>query len=114
MVRHAYTVARQVYEQELTVTAGRELLANNYHWDFGSAGDYIHNFGHLLRGEQYTRTMNRIATQYFLEQILIDYGQEALRAALNAVEAHIEYYAAYRNLNSIREIHDRFMGNIDR
>jgi 5-methylcytosine-specific restriction protein A len=114
MVKQSYEIAKQVFKQEITLTTGREILANQHHWDYGSAGDYINNFGHLMRGERYTRTMNGFGTYYFLSHILADYGQDALKTALTAVSAHIEYYNSlnHGNLNNIRQIHDQFVDTL--
>jgi hypothetical protein len=59
----------------------------------GSAQDYITVLLAMLDGEEYHRTMNAFATEYYLENIGIDYGRARQITAAKAVKAHTEYYA---------------------
>jgi hypothetical protein len=60
----------------------------------GSAGDYISAFYAMMNGERYTRTLNEYSTRYFLKAIYEDYGELALKKAIDACRKHAIYYAA--------------------
>ena len=57
-----------------------------------SAVDYIYNYGNLIEGKIFTRTMNVISTKYYLDQILKTKGIFALKKALQSLSLHIDYY----------------------
>ncbi len=72
---------------------------------------YIKTFRAIRQGKCYTRTINRIATRYFLEQILADYGIDGLKIALESVWSHIEYFEQFlegREMKPTREIYYEF------
>jgi 5-methylcytosine-specific restriction protein A len=54
--------------------------------------------------------MNGDATKYYLQNILNDFGYEALQTALVSVDLHIKYYESLKHgqLNNIREIYSTF------
>jgi len=69
-----------------------------------------------MTGQKYTRTNNSEATDYFLTNILKDYGSEKLGKAVTAVKEHVEYYEGIRkvNLDGIRKIiqkHEQFLNS---
>lgn len=45
-----------------------------------------------MNGEVYKRTNNKEATDYFLSQILTDYGVEQLKNAIKAANEYVKYY----------------------
>ncbi|RTZ48245.1 HNH endonuclease [Candidimonas sp. SYP-B2681] len=57
-----------------------------------SASDYIEIFKRMLTGERTTRTMNALATDYYLTHIRADFGDTAAQSAINSVRQHINYY----------------------
>ena len=50
-------------------------------------------FNKMLNGENLTRTLKVDLFEYFLSQILIDYGPIKLESALSSLRLHIEYVA---------------------
>ncbi len=77
----------------------------------GTIKSYIASFKSMMRGERYTRTINIVATRYFLEQILLDYKKEGLQNAIKALDAHIIYFEAFKDgskLRTIRALRDEF------
>src|SRR5260370_15961601 len=91
-MKAAYQVAKRVHEGSLSRAAGIVELHKRYALNRGSAGDTISNIGYMLEGERYERTNNAFATEHFLEMIHRDYGLDALKRAISAVEKHLEYY----------------------
>jgi 5-methylcytosine-specific restriction protein A len=95
-IKAAYDVAKRVHAGEISTAAGSGELGRDYGMNQSSAADYINNVRCLLRGERYTRTNNRFATDYFLQMIHRDLGLEALDRAVGAVEKHVAYYESLR------------------
>jgi 5-methylcytosine-specific restriction protein A len=90
-VQTAYSLAKEVYRGARTETqAVSELQAVGM--NRSSATDYIRNFKQMMLGENYQRTLNTSATEYYLEHILRDFGAAAAVRALTAVRKHTEYY----------------------
>jgi 5-methylcytosine-specific restriction enzyme A len=88
----AYQLSREVSDGKLTDLQAAQKLQNSYGMNFSSAWGYLRKRGQMLRGEQYTRTMNIAATRYYLENIYSDEGEQGLTSALTAVRAHAAYY----------------------
>lgn len=93
MTAVAYEIAKKVYEGQLGRTEGREEIVRQTGMASGSASDYISDLLYMLEGESYARTLNEYATRYFLEHIRIDYGENALKSALESCKKHASYYA---------------------
>lgn len=87
----AYRVARAVYEGVIAEAAGAAEL-ETIGMNRSSATDYIRNFKQMMVGRQYHRTLNTYSTEYYLDQILAEFGAETATKALAAVRSHLEYY----------------------
>ena len=114
IVKEIYPLAKDVYEERIKLDDALDELEKIMYR--GSALMYVNIFKAMRRGESYTRTMNTYATRYFLEQILKDYQQEGLELALNALNAHIEYFEGFignGKLKRVREIRDEFTAKLD-
>lgn len=92
MVHCSYETAKKVESGLLSRMDGRIKIANESGMDVGSAGDYITAFLAMRNGECYKRTINLYATEYYLEQIGLDFGRDAQRKAAKAVVEHVQYY----------------------
>jgi predicted restriction endonuclease len=95
-IKAAYPVAKRVYAGEISRAAGTRELVRDHGLNSSSAADTISNVRYLLRGERYARTMNKFATDYFLQMIHRDFGSEVLDTAVGAVEKHVAYYESLR------------------
>jgi 5-methylcytosine-specific restriction protein A len=76
----------------------------------GSAKYYLDAYWAMRKGALFKRTINLIAIRYYLEQIFRDFGDIALKNAIDSVMAHIEYYklSSGQDLLSLRKICDEF------
>jgi predicted restriction endonuclease len=92
LTHEAYSIAKQVFEQEISFKEGRALLVRDNRMNANSASDFINNFRHMVNGERFTRTDNAYSTDYFLENIRKDYGLNTLAKALDALRQHFDYY----------------------
>ncbi len=93
MTANAYEVAKKVYKGAISRSEGVEEIVRMSGMNAGSAGDYIQGFLAMISGERYTRTFNEDATKYYLDHIRKDYGEDALKKAINSCRLHAEYYA---------------------
>ena len=109
MTQTAYQAAKDVYHGRISKNDALDILENEHGMNRGSASDYIVNFKKMMDGNKYTRTNNAEATDYFLTQILSDYGLAKLRNAIKAANEHVDYYEGLGrgNLNGIRAIISR-------
>ncbi len=109
MTQTAYQAAKDVYHGRISKNDALDILENEHGMNRGSASDYIVNFKKMMDGNKYTRTNNAEATDYFLTQILSDYGLAKLRNAIKAANEHVNYYEGLGrgNLNGIRAIISR-------
>ena len=62
-----------------------------------SSVDYLYNYSNMINGKLFTRTMNVISTQYYLDKILENNGIESLKRALTSLSLHIDYYESVSN-----------------
>ncbi|MBY4677442.1 HNH endonuclease [Marinobacterium arenosum] len=106
MTRSAYAAAKDVYERITKLGDALDHLESDFGMNRGTANDYIYGFNKMMSGERYKRTFNSEATDYYFNNIYMDYGLCALRNALQAATAHVEYYEGLGrgNLNSIRSL----------
>jgi 5-methylcytosine-specific restriction protein A len=110
MTREAYAYSKKVYQENIERNDALDHLENNFGMNRNSAADYLYNFQCMMTGKKYSRTNNAYATDYFLKNILADYGSGKLKSALLAVEKHLVYYENKRNttLYGIRRVYDRY------
>jgi len=109
MTEAAYKLSADVYHGRIRRKQAINQLKIKYEMNSGSASDYIVNFKKMMEGQKYTRTNNAQATEYFLTNILKDYGFEKLEKAIDAANKHVDYYEGLDggNLNGIRNIIQR-------
>lgn len=110
VVKQIYPLARDVYKGKSGMRAAQDKLVRDAGMNPGSAWDYLGVFQRMMKGEGYTRTINKDAVRHFLKMILADFGQEALRLALSSVKQHTEYYRSlgYGGLPGIENLHREF------
>lgn len=109
MVKEAYAQAARVYaHSELREDALLKLC--DMGMNRASASFMINAYIAMRKGEVYKKTINLFATKYYLENIQKENGQDALRLALRALQAHIKYYEFHRGekLSSFQNLHDSF------
>ncbi len=115
MTKEGYLYAKKVYEGLVNRKSAVDHL-QSCGMNPGSASDYMQNFKCMIEGKRYTRTNNAFATDYFLKNILTDYGTERLRDALSAVDLHIAYYKQVRGttLQGIRDVYEKYLSYLER
>lgn len=111
MIETVYSVYKDVFSGAITYSRGKELVAQQSGMDIGSAGNYFQSLRAMFKGDVYTRSINKMATQYFLEHIESDYGVDALRLAVESVQKHTEYFASHNkgSLSGIEKLANEFL-----
>ncbi len=114
MTEIAYSYSKKVYGGIIERDKAVSYLEKNHNMNRNSAADYINNFKCMVNGNKYTRTNNAYATEYFLKNILLDYGLDKLGNALSAVKQHIDYYEELRgvNLHKIRRVYEKYSAEL--
>ena len=109
MIAEVYETAKSVYEGTSKRKDAIEFLTNRTGINTSSAGYYINGFRKMMDGQRYTGTMNEEGTDYFLTRILSDYGETKLHNAINAANAHLDYYSdkGKGTLNGLQAIVNR-------
>jgi len=101
-----YKVAKAVNLKELEFNNGINKLVIDLDINPTYASIFIANLNCLLRGKVFKRTMITLAFDYYLSQIVLDYGLSGLKQSLNALQAHINYLENHTNSRkkSLREV----------
>jgi 5-methylcytosine-specific restriction protein A len=110
IIPDVYQISKKVYNKELTLTEGSDILSNKHNMNVNSARDYIHNYRGLMEGKKFKRTLNAYSMEYLIREIGNDYGAIQLEKAISALKQHIEYYEGNHNgsLNKLRAIAKKY------
>ncbi|GIO34661.1 MULTISPECIES: hypothetical protein [Paenibacillus] len=93
MSKGAYEIAKKVYSNQMTRTAGSVEINRVTGMNQSSAHAFITIFLAMMNSEVYKRAFNNQTNKFLLQSIRQDFGEEAWRNALNAVQMHIDYYS---------------------
>ena len=69
------------------------LTENQFTWNDASLTDYINDLIYMIKGQQFARTINRFAEEYFIENICKDFANNICENAKESLRLHKEYYA---------------------
>jgi 5-methylcytosine-specific restriction protein A len=113
-IEAACHIASQVYAKKLTTTEGANLLANQYSLNITSARDFIYDYKQMMYGRVFHRAMSASAMEYFLSEIHVEHGKDALSLAIEAVQLHIEYFESHYKitLHKMRKVVEKIQQNI--
>ena len=92
----AYSLGLQVRRNHLSEKDAKDELMRTFKIAERTAGAYINGLLKLLEGRKYVSTISGFGTEYYLEHIKNDFGNEGLLLALQAVKQHSEYFARRR------------------
>jgi hypothetical protein len=87
-----YDTAKMLYHDQIQLEEAIRSLKNSYGINENSMKDYFNCFAAMMEGNVYKRTINNEATDYYLRNILIQYGASQLEKALESTRKHVEYY----------------------
>ncbi len=106
-----YKVSKQVYEGEMKLTEGAQMLSELHNLNNGSARIYILVFKSLMEGKKFKRTLNAYSMFFLLQNIKYEYGTDQLKHALPALQKHIHYYEATHNMtmHKLRAVYKKYL-----
>lgn len=107
-VKAAEEIASEVFDKQMSVTVGAELLASVHGLNINSARDFINDYKYMMRGRLFQRAMSSRAINHFLIKIREKRGDKYHALAIGAVDQHIDYYEQLRGvaLQSMRAVVD--------
>lgn len=90
----AYKMAVDIYEKKnnLSDKEAAKILHEEKGINISSAEIFIKVYKNLRDGLVFKRTLSKESTEYFLNGIYKDHGVDALKAALKAINLHIDYW----------------------
>ena len=114
MSKGAYEIAKKVYSGQITRTEAKVKINQVTGMNEGSAQAFVTIFLAMMNGEEYKRAFNNATNKFLLESIRKDFGQDAYKNALSAVQKHIDYYSTLGkgNLTSLQDIVDELLFSV--
>lgn len=91
MAKAAYQASKEVYDGRMSRGDAVDSLGTEHKIHEASVSDFILRFKRMMEGKKYPITGRPEHTDYFLTQILKDYGTDKLSNAIKAVEAHVNH-----------------------
>lgn len=112
----AYKISKGVYESTIEKKEGVRELATISGINEGSAKIIVVQiFPKLVNGQVFTRTLSFPFFDYFLNNILKDYGIEGLTNALHALKLHIEYGISRGDAKiSLKKVYRKYLDVINK
>ena len=90
-IKNSYEIARAVYNKQTLKTDGIKQLAS-MGFNEGSAKMILNQiFPEMMNGKRFTRTLSAPYFEYYLSNIIKDFGANKLSIVLSGLEKHIQY-----------------------
>jgi hypothetical protein len=87
----AYEISKRFMSEQFSLTDAINEFSENGRINKNSGRDYFYAFCALMNGVKFTRTLNVYSMNYFLDNILKDYGR-VQQKALESLKIHIKYF----------------------
>lgn len=109
MVEKSYQIGKQFYNNGISLKDGIKELTK-IGMNKNSAVDYVYNYSNLIQAKLFTRTTNIYGTEYFLQKIYEENGENGLQNALLSLSQHIDYYEdkSGASVKKRREVYNRY------
>ncbi|MDQ7918559.1 HNH endonuclease [Mesonia sp. MT50] len=109
MAHTSYEVGKNIYHNKISRLNGLKILTD-LGMNNSSANYYIYNYAYFITGKLFTGTISAYATEYYLQKILEDKGNEGLETALLALSQHLDYYEekTKRSVKKRRNVYDKY------
>lgn len=107
----AFTIAKRVFDGELSQTEGALQLNTEHGVNVNSAKIMITVYGKMVRGLEFKRALSAPHMSYFLARLMSEGGANALANPVEALWKHITYYETKNNvtLKSLRDLHSSYL-----
>ncbi len=96
-MKKIYETSKKVYNREITVEHAVQELVIKTEAKAASLQMYFNIYAYMREGKCYKKGTSASYTQFILEQIFQDYGEDALKTAVSAVKLHSGYRASVNN-----------------
>lgn len=109
-IEAAYITSRRFYDGNISMQDAIGQLSI-IGMNPGSAFINVSVYKYLMNGERFTRTLTAQTFDFFLQNILKDYGTECLKTCLTGLSKHIEYIETKRKyrMGLVRDVYNKYM-----
>ncbi len=111
-----YEKAKLVFDKKETMSNAVDFLSDKEGLNMkkSSARYYLDAYLCMRNGIIYQNTINESATKYYLEHIYSENGEDALKLALESLNAHVSRYSEYGKgkLQSLNNLYEEFKNKI--
>lgn len=90
IIEKSYELAKEVYNSNLEMQDAVSVL-EDMGMNTSSAWMYLDCFGHMMNGECYKRDISRTAVNYYVDNIMKDFGKDYKQKAVEAVRQNYLY-----------------------
>lgn len=94
LIEEAYRLAKEVYADRMNANEAADAL-EKLGMNRSSAIMYISCFGPMMKGEIYKRQISAEATEYYIDKITEEYGEESGELARQAARLNREYLKTF-------------------
>lgn len=110
-IEAAFTIAKKVFDGELSQTEGARQLNEEHGLNINSAKIMITVYGKMVRGLEFKRALSAPDMSYYLARIMGEGGPRSLANPVEALWKHITYYEAKNSvtLKSLRDLHSSYL-----
>lgn len=109
MVEETYKLGVKAFKKQINANTAANQLNNQLKMNYNSALMYVYNIQAMLLGQQYKRIMKEEDTNYFLLQILKEFGEEYFNKALFAVKLHIDYIKSINKPSNVEQLYNQLI-----
>jgi 5-methylcytosine-specific restriction enzyme A len=108
-IHKTFEVGKKIHLNLMSLSEGTESLTS-MGMKKSSGLDYIYAYSNLIQGKLFTRTINSYGTEYYLERIYNENGNNGLKTALLSLYQHIEYFeeTSGASVKKGREIYEKY------
>ena len=105
-----YDVGKRFYTGEISRDDGVIELVDNYQMRKSSAEMYIQFFRYAMNGERHVPPISTACLEYYLKNVLTEFGKEQLKIFLQGLEKHIKHRQEEMKLptQSFCELHNKY------
>jgi hypothetical protein len=115
MIDSCYKYGCQIYAGKVSAQQAWDMVCQETGMNVRSANDYLMAVKFLLSGRRYGHTIKYDAVKTYFDNILRDFGKDALSCAITATELHTGKYPEYGHgsLTNIEKLYGDYKQKID-
>lgn len=118
LIPYTYTESKRVFHKELSIKEATINIHKNCGIKISSASDYGYYFRYLMTGNGSCRSLSSFTQEYYLENILEDYGSKQFLKTLLHFKKLIEKFegsklGSKKSMNLIYEKYRRILSSLE-